>query len=129
MSAGTNAEATPRFVRLARIVFVAAAAFAFVMAVSPHPPKIPGEPPDKILHILAFATLGALAAYAYHRVSIGRLLVGLTLLGALIEAIQAIPALNRDSELADLVADVVAAWAALVVTRWALPRVRVWRGR
>lgn len=53
--------------RLARPLFWAAALFAFVMAILPHPPQFPGEPQDKILHVTAFATLALLGSWAYPR--------------------------------------------------------------
>ncbi len=108
--------------RSARIAFVVAAIFALVMASLPHPPRIPGEPPDKVLHMLAFATLGLLGAIAFRDQSITRLFIGLAAFGALIELVQAIPMLNRDSDLGDLLADMAAALAALVSTRWLIAR-------
>lgn len=104
--------------RAARIAFFAAAVLALVMAVLPHPPRIPGDPPDKIQHMLAFATLGTLAAVAYPNRSIRFLLAALAVFGGAIEVAQAIPMLNRDSELADWLADVAAALVALALTRW-----------
>ena len=108
--------------RVARIAFIAAACLAFVMAALPHPPPIPGEPPDKIMHMVAFATLGLLAAWAFPQRSATRLLLFLTVFGALIELVQAIPALHRDSDIVDLLADMVAAAAALSLGRWAMRR-------
>jgi len=99
-----------------------AAVFAFVMAVVPHPPRVPGEPNDKIQHIVAFVTLAALAAWAYRRTPLVRLAVGLSLFGALIEVVQAIPMLHRDSDVLDWLADTVAAGAVLLAVRW-------WRAR
>lgn len=101
--------------RLLIIIFWAAALFALVMASLPKPPSIPGEPGDKIQHMLAFATLAILGSFAYPRLALGKLLIGLTAFGALIEIIQLIPSLHRDSELADLLADIAAALAALVL--------------
>lgn len=108
--------------RAARIAFIFAAIFALVMASIPHPPPIPGEPSDKFLHILAFGTLGVLAALGFPRQSTARLFLGLAAFGAIIELIQAIPMLNRDSEIADLLADMAAALIAITVTRWLLSR-------
>jgi VanZ family protein len=108
--------------RAVRIVFGIAVVFAFVMAVLPHPPSIPGQPSDKIMHALAFAVLGGLAAYAFPRLPIGMLLMGLTGFGALIEMIQAIPMLHRDSDIVDLIADIAAALAALAAMRWVMAR-------
>ena len=104
-----------------RTLFWAAALFAFVMAALPHPPRLPGDPSDKVQHVIAFATLALLGAIAYPRTSIVRLAVGLSLFGALIEAVQAIPALNRDSSVVDWIADTVASIAMLLLLR------RPWR--
>ena len=104
--------------RTARVSFWAAACFAFVMAVLPHPPEVPGHPSDKVQHILAFATLAALGAAAYPRAIWVRLLVGLSLFGALIEVVQAIPALHRDSDVVDWLADTATAGLVLLVIRW-----------
>jgi hypothetical protein len=105
-----------------RLLFWAAAIFAFVMAVIPQPPELPGEPNDKIQHMVAFATLGLLGAWAYVRASLLRLLVGLSLFGAFIELVQAIPALQRDSDVKDWIADTFACGLALLIVRW-------WRSR
>ena len=111
--------------RFARIAFVVTLCFSFVMAALPHPPPIPGQPSDKIMHVLAFATLGALAAYGFHRRAVALLFLGLTTFGGLIELVQAIPMLHRDSEFVDLVADMAAALVALAAVRW----VMAWRER
>ena len=99
------------------MLFWAAALFAFVMAVLPHPPRLPGNPSDKVQHVIAFATLGLLGGFAYPRAQAVRLAVGLSLFGALIELVQAIPALNRDSDVIDWIADTAASAIALVAVR------------
>ena len=53
---------------------------------------------------------------------LARLLVGLSLYGAFIELVQAIPALNRDSDVKDWIADTIAAGAVLLL-------VALWRRR
>lgn len=108
--------------RAARIAFLFAASFALVVAALPHPPQIPGQPPDKILHMLAFATLGVLSALGFPRQSVARLFGVLTVFGAAIELIQAIPMINRDSDLNDLLFDMAAALPALAITRWLAAR-------
>ena len=105
------------FQRLLVFAFWSAAAFALVLASLPKPPQLPGDPSDKIQHIMAFATLAALGAAAYPRTPLLRLLIGLAAFGALIEVIQMIPALHRDAQLTDLVADVAAAAAILGAVR------------
>jgi hypothetical protein len=108
--------------RVSRAAFWAAACFAFVMAVLPHPPQIPGEPNDKVQHIAAFATLALLGSFAYPRAALPRLLAGLSLFGAFIEVVQAIPELHRDSDVLDWLADTAAVAVVLLLVRW-------WRGR
>ncbi len=108
--------------RTARIAFWGAACFAFVMAILPHPPEVPGAPNDKVQHVIAFATLALLGAFAYPRATLVRLFVGLSLFGALIEAAQALPMLHRDSDVLDWLADTAAVSVVLLF-------VRVWRAR
>ena len=108
--------------RTARSVFWAAAIFAFVMAIVPQPPQLPGEPSDKVQHIIAFATLGVLSSFAYPATTLTRLLASLSLFGAVIEVVQAIPSLHRDSDVVDWIADTVAVIVVLLIVRW-------WRGR
>ena len=101
--------------RLLTFAFWAALLLAFVMAVLPKPPQLPGEPSDKIQHILAFAVLAALAAAAYPRTGLNRILLLLSAFGALIELVQTIPALHRDGDWVDWVADTVAAAVVLLL--------------
>ena len=105
--------------RTASALFWAAAVFALAMALLPHPPRIPGDPSDKIQHVAAFLTLGFLGSLAYPRAPALRLIVGLSLFGAFIEVAQAIPVLHRDSDPLDWVADTVACTVVvLTVRRW-----------
>ena len=104
--------------RSARAIFWAAAAFAFVMAVLPHPPEVPGHPNDKVQHIAAFAALSLLSSFAYPRTELIKLLIRLSLFGAFIEVVQAIPDLHRDSDVLDWLADTVAVAVVLFVVRW-----------
>jgi VanZ family protein len=90
--------------------------------VLPHPPQVPGEPNDKVQHIIAFATLSLLGSFAYPRTALLRLLAGLSLFGAFIEVVQAIPVLHRDSDVLDWLADTVAVVVVLLIVRW-------WRSR
>jgi VanZ family protein len=123
-------RATPRYVpamiavSLRRLLFWAAAIFAFVMAVLPHPPDLPGSPSDKVQHVAAFATLGVLGAWAYVEASVLQLLAGLSLFGALIELVQAIPAIHRDSDVKDWIADTLACGVVLLLVAWHRARKR-----
>ena len=104
------------------MLFWAAALFALVMALNPHPPSFPHEPSDKVQHMAAFATLAALGAKGYPRLGWFKLFFGLSLFGALIEVLQAIPDLHRDSDPLDWVADSVACGAILLA-------IFIWRRR
>ena len=104
--------------RPARALFWAAAAFAFVMAVLPHPPQIPGAPNDKVQHVVAFATLALLGSWAYASTRPVKLLAWLSLFGAAIEIVQLIPALHRDSDVLDWLADTAAVLAVLLLVFW-----------
>jgi len=108
-------EGTSRTRAFARVLFWAAGAFAFVMAVLPRPPMFPGEPSDKVQHIVAFLVLAALGRWAYPETRKRVLLLGLMAFGALIEIVQAIPQLHRDSDLLDWLADTGAALAVFLV--------------
>lgn len=102
---------------LVRALFWAAALFALVMALLPHPPEVPGNPSDKIQHAAAFVTLGVLGVFAYPRLSTLKLVVALSLFGAFIEVAQAIPALHRDSDVLDWLTDTAACAVAVAPVR------------
>jgi VanZ family protein len=83
---------------------------------------LPGEPSDKVQHITAFAMLALLGSFAYPATKLIGLLGSLSLFGAIIEIVQAIPALHRDSDVVDWIADTAAVIVVLLTIRW-------WRGR
>jgi VanZ family protein len=103
-----------------RRAFFVCAALAFVMALIP-PPDIPGEPGDKIQHMMAFFTLGAIASAGWRDRTAVRLFSWLAAFGAAIELFQSIPVLHRDAELLDWLADMAAAAVALGLVRLVLP--------
>ena len=98
-----------------RAIFWIAIVLSFLAAINPQPPQLPGQPNDKVQHIMAFLMLGALAFVAFPRTSAIRLLIGLSAFGALIEFTQMIPALHRDGDIMDWIADTVAAAVILAV--------------
>jgi len=106
-----------RGTRPARVLFWLAAVFAFVMAVLPHPPDIPGNPNDKLQHIAAFTTLALFGGFAFPATAPLQLLLRLSLFGAFIEVVQAIPALHRDSDVLDWLADTLAVAVTLLFVR------------
>lgn len=88
-----------------RTIFWVALAVALAAALNPQPPRIPGQPSDKIQHILAFLALTAMALAAHPRAKRWAQALALSGFGALIEFLQMIPALHRSAELMDWVAD------------------------
>ncbi len=92
------------------------------MALLPKPPEIPGEPGDKIQHVMAFFTIGVLASAGWPNRPVILLFAGLALFGAAIELFQMVPALHRDAQWLDWLADMAAAAAALGMVRLAIPR-------
>lgn len=104
----TRPHTRPR-TRLAQAAFWAALAFAVVMATLPKPPALPTDQfGDKFEHMLAFATLTVLASLAFPRFALARIVERLSFLGALIEILQSIPALHRDCDIRDWIADTLA---------------------
>ena len=87
------------------------------MALLPKPPEIPGEPGDKIQHMMAFFTLGTLAAAGWRDRTLVKLFAWLAGFGGAIELFQMIPTLHRDAELLDWIADMAAAAVALGLVR------------
>jgi len=106
---------------LFRLTFFAALLFAFVMATLPRAPALPFEPTDTEQHTLAFVTLAVLAVLAWPKLRLVWIWLGLSLFGALIECVQAIPALHRDAELRDWLVD-NAAVLAILLAAFALRR-------
>jgi VanZ family protein len=103
-----------RFILLMQVAFVLASLFAVTMALLPKPPELPTDQwGDKVEHIIAFATLSLLAALAFPHTPRWRMIEHLSFFGALIEVAQSIPALGRDCDIRDWIADTI---AVIVVT-------------
>lgn len=100
--------------RFLQIAFWLAAAFAFYMATTPHPPEVV-ELNDKFQHMLAFAVLTVLALAAYPRIRVLYPVLGLSAFGGLIEVVQSIPSLHRDASLFDWLADIAAVLGAFAL--------------
>ena len=102
---------------LVRVAFWATCLAAFVLAVMPAPPEVWIS--DKLQHAFAFIVLAALGWCAYPAVRKRWLLVGLMAFGALIEIVQAVPIVGRDSDPLDWVADSAAALTVFaIVALW-----------
>lgn len=102
--------------RLLRPLFWLLTAFAMVMALLPKPPALPIDRfGDKFEHMLAFLVLTLAAQLGWPETPRWRVAVRLSLLGALIEFLQAIPLLHRDSDWRDWVADSLAILLAVAI--------------
>jgi VanZ family protein len=107
--------------RLAQAAFWAAAIAVFILAVVPAPRAPRLFEWDKAEHFLAFYVLALFAAAAFPRRPLIVLALCLSVFGGVIELVQALPLVGRDSDVWDWVTDTVAAGAALiplVVLKW-----------
>jgi VanZ family protein len=103
------------------VLFWLAFALAVTMALLPHPPALPIDAlGDKFEHSLAFATLTLLGTFAFPAMPRWRLAERLSFLGALIEVVQSVPALHRDCDIRDWIADTL----AVVVTTVLIAQMR-----
>ena len=93
---------------VSRLLLLLAALFALVMACLPQPPQLPGQPSDKLQHIVAFVVLTLLARAAYPAVRPAITFASLAAFGALIEIVQSIPVLHRDASVVDWIVDCLA---------------------
>jgi VanZ family protein len=79
------------------------------MALLPQPPYLPTDSfGDKIQHIIGFSTLAVLASVAFPAMPRWQVIERLSFFGAFIEVAQSIPALGRDCDILDWVADTLA---------------------
>jgi len=100
---------SPFLRRSALVLFWLTLVFAVTMAVLPTPPSVPTDRfGDKFNHMLAFAVLTGLACVAWPTARRWRIVERLSFLGALIEVLQSIPALHRDCDIRDWIADTLA---------------------
>ena len=105
--------------RLMRPLFWLLAGFSLIMALLPKPPSMPIDRfGDKFAHMLAFAVLTVVARLAWPRTPIWIAALLLSLYGAAIELLQTIPALHRDSDARDWVADTAAIALALLLAQF-----------
>ncbi len=102
--------------RIVRPLFWLLTAFTLTMAFLPKPPATPLDQfGDKFEHMLAFAVLTGVALVGWPRSKRWRIVLLLSALGAMIEFVQAIPMLHRDSDWHDWAADTIAIVVAAVL--------------
>jgi len=118
--------ASPRFVAVARAMFAVALVASLVGALWPDPTSDQIFKTDKVLHMVAFATLAVFAVFSFPRANFIKLAIGLSFFGALIEVFQGLPVIGRDADAMDWVADTTAVigvlsafhLARLLLARW-----------
>ncbi len=109
-------QSADRVKTTARFTFVAALIVTLVMALLPHPPRLEIDSwGDKFQHALAFSTLTLLASASFPDATPLRIGERLSFLGALIEVLQAMPAIHRDCDVFDWLTDTTAIVVVLVL--------------
>src|SRR5258708_4288736 len=112
---------TPTIRTLARVLFWPAVAVTIIAAVLP-PQRVGNVLPwDKANHFIAFYVLTLLAVAGFPRRSSWLIGVSLSLFGALIEVVQAMPSVHRDADWHDWLADtiaIVAVMLPMLAARW-----------
>ena len=104
--------------RVLRPLFWLLLAFALTMALLPKPPSLPIDQfGDKFAHLLAFAALAGVANLGWREIPAWRTGLQLSAFGALIEVMQLLPALHRDSDVRDWIADTAAIVVATLIAR------------
>lgn len=107
--------------RVWRGLFAVALVTAVVFALLPHPPALGITTSDKAQHMAAFGTLTLLALLGWPQTPRLRIAERLSFLGALIEVFQSIPALHRDCDVMDWLADTYII-AGVVLVTWIITR-------
>ncbi|MGC6329109.1 VanZ family protein [Rhizorhabdus sp. FW153] len=107
--------------RARRWLYAAAVLIIYGLAIMPSDKAPDLGAGDKINHIAAFLFLTLFGRWALRGTGRPRLVIGLSIFGALIELTQAIPVLNRDASVWDWIADSAAIGVALLMA-WPLER-------
>jgi len=106
---------TAPLLRALAVLFWLALAVTLVMALLPRPPVAALGLNDKFQHMAAFAVLSLLAWLAFPRQRLRVLFLALAAIGGLIEVLQMIPALHRDADVKDWIADCLAIGGVLAL--------------
>jgi len=104
---------------LLRPLFKGLAGFVLLMALLSHPPRMPLDRfGDKFEHMLAFALLTVVGLLGWPATAAWRIALRLSVFGAMIEVLQAIPFLHRDSDVRDWLADSLAIGLACLLVQF-----------
>ncbi len=112
-----------------RAVFYVTLVAVLIVSLLPGNAGLPSTGWDKTNHVLAFAVLGALGAWAYPRHTV-RMVLFLMAYGGAIEVVQSLTP-YRFAEWSDLLADclgVALGWMSGMISLWAARRFRSLRG-
>lgn len=104
-----------------RAAFLLAIVISFTVSIMPGPEAPPGLPWDKANHFGAFYVMMGLGAAARPGKNPWLTALALWLFGGLIEVVQSIPAVHRDGDVMDWLADtlgILAVMAPLTVRPW-----------
>jgi len=105
------------FLTAVRAGFILALLAGLWLALTPlSMPPLASGPWDKVEHAAGFYLVTLVALIAFPAAARWKIALGLLGYGALIEALQAIPALNRSADFADLAADALGIIMALAPT-------------
>lgn len=99
-----------------RLLFAIALVGAVTLALLPHPPDVALQVSDKAKHMAAFGVLTLLALLGWPATPRLRIAERLSFVGALIEVFQSIPALHRDCDVMDWLADSYVILGVVLVT-------------
>ena len=104
----------PSAIRSLRVLFWLACIAALAGALGTFvTPTIETNGGDKLLHAGVFYLLALLGVLGYPKAAPAIVGLGLVVFGGAIELLQAIPALHRDPDIADLVADAIGVTVAI----------------
>ena len=109
-----------------KLIFCVTAILVLLLALFP-PFNLPGNPDDKLLHVLAFLAMGLLASAAFRHARLFHLWLYLSGLAAIIELMQFIMHQGREADWYDFVAGFAAAAVALTcmsIIRWTVMKVK-----
>ncbi len=109
--------ADARTTRAIRVLLVVALVGAVLMALLPAIDDPFGSLWDKAKHAVTFGMLSALAAFGWRETPLLRIGERLSFIGALIEVFQSIPALHRDCDPKDWIADTLAIVVVLAAVK------------
>lgn len=112
-----------------RAALASGVSLCVIVALLPHPPQVPGNPSDTLLHAGAFVSLALLSRVAFPKSSAALIVLLLAALGLAIECAQAMPGVGRDASFEDWAVDIAASAIGVCVFDALLVRAFLGRAR